>query len=177
MSPLLLVLMLSLQKSLSNFDCISLKSGIFWTDDDDEVSQGCTNSNYSTLVSCGWEGYSEGYPWWDHSDGGYIVTQNGSILCYARMTAYADGVYAHARCCDFRHLGDVECIGTNFGSNETNGAYVIKKGKCDTEYNFLTGCSGITDEGIFSGIKGVYPGTAQPGTISVCLSLFETNFF
>ena len=142
--------MLVLQKSVSNFDCISLKSDISGEGANDEVSQGCTNSNYSTLVSCGFSTYRpEDYV----SNGGYMAKVNNVSLCHARNYENTEGVYAHARCCDFRHLGDVECIGTNFGINV--GYRKTKMSECDTEYNILTGCIILSN---FSQLFGSYPG-------------------
>ena len=159
---LLIWTLILLQTSLGNFNCISHRSGESGGSDDDTTTRGCTDPNYPTLVSCGFE--SDVLTDSD-IDGGWME----SDLCYARNGAGGRGIYAHARCCDFRHLGDVECEGSNFGSDQLTENDKSAQGQCDTEYNFLTGCSVQSKWKFFD---GAYAGKIEPGLVNNCLFTF-----
>ena len=92
MSLSLLVYILLLKETLSNFDCITIKSGRSSTGDDHQAIQECTNSQFPTLVSCGFGPYSSGD---DDIDGGYMSADGKQ--CVAINGNGGNGVYAYAR--------------------------------------------------------------------------------
>ena len=89
-----ILILCMIEVSQSNFDCISLVSSPTRTYDDSETSITCTNTNYTTLVSCGFSKVDD--PESKAIDGGYMtsdgttcIAQNGwgsgtSSVAYAR---------------------------------------------------------------------------------------------
>ena len=172
MFTVLLIYTCILQTSLCNFNCKSHKSSRSGKSNDDTITQGCTDSDYPTLVSCGFESADK-----DNAriDGGYMTTTSGGEnVCEAkngqRSWINGPGIYAHARCCDFRHLGDVECEGTDFGSGQlANKDDRSAQGVCDTDFSFLTGCS---VQSSWSKFDGAYAGTKDPGFVNIFISIW-----
>ena len=141
--------------SSSNFNCASIQSSISGTNDGDLASATC-NSKYSTMVSCGWRSNPQ-YPSIYQYEGAYVDTINGVDTCIAQNGNGGQGVYARARCCDFRHLGDVDCITTKFGTISVDNATV--QGECTGTYKYLTGCMMHSDADNFD---GAYFGLLEP---------------
>ena len=107
------------------------------------------------MTACGWRTAYDGDDLTGY-DGSYMVTSNGVSTCWAQNGSGGKGVYAIARCCDFTHLGDVECSGSDIGSASGNDAKVT--GEC-TGNNVLTGC---TVRSNYESYDGAYPGATSP---------------
>ena len=130
------------------------------TSDGDQVYVSCSTS-YPTMVSCGWkantaDGDNDAY------EGAWIETVNGVKRCYAQNGNGGAGLYARARCCDFTHLGDVDCVSTNFG--EVSGDDNTISGECTGNYPYLTGCT-LSSE--WTNFDGAYFGVSEPSLFPV----------
>ena len=68
---------------------------------------------------------------------------DGINRCFAKIAADGYGVHVVARCCDFTHLGDVECVSSNIlGSGEFGYIEGTEIGKCPGNgYDIMTGCT------------------------------------
>ena len=140
---------------MANFNCIALTSSISGSDDDDTTYVEC-NDNYPTMTSCGYRADPDNEHR-DNYDGGYMTKVNGVNRCYAQNGNGGTGIYAKARCCDFTHLGDVECVASNFGY--VSGDDETIAGSCSNSYPFLTGCVAVSNT---HSADGCYPGAIDP---------------
>ena len=76
---------------------------------------------------------------------------NDQLLCIVAVPLH--------RCCDLRHIGDIECIGTAFLRDSNNCDDCTKYAQCSGDYRFLTGC---TTWSPWSNYDGAYPGILEP---------------
>ena len=152
-----LVYAVILKHVFANFNCENLASSKSGTDDDDETWVECS-SEYPTMVSCGFAPYDATV---SNIDGSWMEKVNGVNRCYAKNGQGGNGVMARARCCDFTHLGDVDCVTTNFGS--VSGDDNTITGQCSGTYKYLTGCS---VESSWRNFDGSYFGSTEPSLYS-----------
>ena len=159
-----------------NFQCVTIGTGVAAAGANTVVSVKC-NDSYPTMVSCGWKPWSTN----DLNDevyhGSVIVIDDDGTGCYTKIGKDGYGVCAMARCCDFTHLGDVQCNPTHI----TPGIYpknVVMSTECTgNDYQFMTGCTVILfakfEIHADTNISGWYPGShsyLRPGLVFSLLS-------
>ena len=123
------------------------------------------------MTSCGWRINTGGG--WDTNgyDGAWQTETNGVQTCWAQNGG-GSGVYAQARCCDFSHLGDVECEGSQFGALENNVIGGKKTSTCSGEFPFLTGCQ---CQSHWRDYNGAYAGTDEPPSSVLYRHIFHKS--
>ena len=160
MSSFYLLWVILTKYALGNFNCITISSAFSGTNDNDQTYVECNLESYPTMVSCGWRANSD-YEDRDAYDGSWMTNVNGVNRCYAQNgkkgEVLGQGVQARARCCDFRHIGDIDCIGDDFGPFVGNPQVLTSE--CGSTYNFLTGCTVQSD---YRDFNGCFPGTNWP---------------
>ena len=120
------------------------------------------------MTSCGFLPVSGGET--DDYDGAYQELSNGEETCFAQNGDGGAGVDAWPRCCDFSHLGDVECFGLRYAEFANNFEDGLKTSTCPGEFPFLTGC---LFQSHWAAFDGSYPSWDVPGG----LVLYQYNLY
>ena len=157
--------------SSGNFRCKSLQSDSYSGENPGDTASVECWSSYPTMISCGWR-TNLPYPDAYNYNGAWIERQNGVDVCIAENGDGGYGVYARARCCDFTHLQDFDCITSEFGTVSGNGNTL--QGECTGTYNHLTGCAVYDSE---NNQDGAYFGLLAPSLfLTLCFSSYNLQF-
>lgn len=135
--------------SYEQIDCITIKSKVSNTDPGDIAIQLCPWT-HPTLASCGYETVNAD----DEGSSGFSIQLN---FCVAHNSQIGNGVYALARCCNFRQ--NISCNAHNQvndpPSSDPDAVYTTE---C-TANQYMLGCGGY-NRGY--DIGGYYPGLINP---------------
>ena len=132
----------------AEIDCISVKSQYHAAAYDGTITDASCPNTHPTLVSCGYETLKSSET---KFEGGWIDRSSSTAKCNARNANGGDGVWAHARCCNFQQ--SVSCA--SYDGTEANNDDQESTVSCNPAVPYMLGCTGRQ---IYTGFDGVYPG-------------------